>query len=173
MSRKPTPGLEPGTPSLRVKRVQLADPAISLQTGMSFETPKSVEVERSPQRSSDVFQRCSNRPSGMRRSRKPLEVTGLSRVRIPPLRSTKRFLLKEPLPRNVLAVLQTATLSPRKSVDVYRSPLAWRTTGAQMPPSFAPHTARRRGPGRSPYSGVAMLVRVLAGHWFLHHAEHR
>jgi hypothetical protein len=50
----------------------------------SRETAESVEVRRSPQRSSDVFQRCSNRPSEMRQSRKLLEVTGLSRVRIAP-----------------------------------------------------------------------------------------
>jgi hypothetical protein len=58
---KPTPGLEPGTPSLRVKRVYLADFAICLQMPESRQTTKSVEVRRSPQRSSDVFQRCSNR----------------------------------------------------------------------------------------------------------------
>jgi hypothetical protein len=58
---KPTPGLEPGTPSLRVKRVSLADRAISLQIRGSSQTAESVEVRRSPQRSSDVFQRCSNR----------------------------------------------------------------------------------------------------------------
>ena len=58
---EPTPGLEPGTTSLRVKRVYLADFAICLQMPESRQTTKSVEVRRSPQRSSDVFQRCSNR----------------------------------------------------------------------------------------------------------------
>ena len=58
---KPTPGLEPGTPSLRVKRVHGADSAISLQSGRSIRAAESVGVHGSPQRSSDVFQRCSNR----------------------------------------------------------------------------------------------------------------
>jgi hypothetical protein len=49
-----------GDPSLRVKRVQLVEPRISLQIRESCETAESVEVHRSPQRSSDVFQRCSN-----------------------------------------------------------------------------------------------------------------
>jgi hypothetical protein len=53
---KPTPGLEPGTPSLRVKRVSLADRAISLQIRGSSQTAESVEVRRSPQRST----MCSN-----------------------------------------------------------------------------------------------------------------
>ena len=62
---EPTPGLEPGTPSLRVKRVSHADSAISLQMRESCETAESAEVRRSPQRSSDVFQRCSNGSRGV------------------------------------------------------------------------------------------------------------
>jgi hypothetical protein len=62
---EPTPGLEPGTPSLRVKRVEQADSAISLQMRESCETAESVEVRGSPQRSSDVFQRCSNGSRGV------------------------------------------------------------------------------------------------------------
>jgi hypothetical protein len=58
---EPTPGLEPGTPSLRVKRVYCADSVISLQIVRSVRAAESVDVHRSPQRSSDVFQRCSNR----------------------------------------------------------------------------------------------------------------
>src|ERR671923_29770 len=58
---KPTPGLEPGTPSLRVKRVRGAHSAIYLQIARSVRSAESVEVRRSPQRSGDVFQRCSNR----------------------------------------------------------------------------------------------------------------
>jgi hypothetical protein len=50
-----------GDPFIRVKRVYLADFAICLQMPESRQTTKSVEVRRSPQRSSDVFQRCSNR----------------------------------------------------------------------------------------------------------------
>jgi hypothetical protein len=45
----------------RVKRVQLADSAISLQIHRSVRTLDSVQLHRTPQRSSDVFQRCSNR----------------------------------------------------------------------------------------------------------------
>jgi hypothetical protein len=55
--KKPTPGLEPGTPSLRVKRVCLTDFAISLQMRKWCETAESVEVHRSPQKST-ALQRC-------------------------------------------------------------------------------------------------------------------
>ena len=58
---KPTPGLEPRTPSLRVKRVYSAESAISLQIARSVRGVESAEVRGIPQRSSDVFQRCSNR----------------------------------------------------------------------------------------------------------------
>src|SRR6266540_5334359 len=50
--------IEPGTPSLRVKRVYGADSAIFLQNARSVRWNESVEVRESPQRSSDVFQRC-------------------------------------------------------------------------------------------------------------------
>jgi hypothetical protein len=74
---KPTPGLEPGTPSLRVKRVQLADSAIPCKC----EGVRDRRVRRSP-RKSTALQRCvptvfQSRPSGMRRSRKARKANGL------------------------------------------------------------------------------------------------
>jgi len=58
--RKPTPGLEPGTPSLRVKRVYSPISQSACKIDGSALTPDSVQLHRTPQRSSDVFQRCSN-----------------------------------------------------------------------------------------------------------------
>jgi hypothetical protein len=46
----------------------LADPVISLQMRESCKATESVEVRRSPRRSSDVFQRCSNRSAPVSRS---------------------------------------------------------------------------------------------------------
>jgi hypothetical protein len=50
-----------GDPFITSKRDYIADSAISLQMRESGETAESVEVHRSPQHSSNVFQRCSNR----------------------------------------------------------------------------------------------------------------
>ncbi len=68
----------------------------------------------------------------MRRSRKPLEVTGLSRVRIPPPPLNQAVPGRGAASVQVRAVFQTATLRPPKSVDVAGSPLVSLITGARV-----------------------------------------
>jgi hypothetical protein len=136
---KPTPGLEPGTPSLRVKRVHGADSAISLQIARPVRRAESVEVRGSPQRSSDVFQRCSNsRPSGWGGLENRYPSLGGSRVRIPPPPLNQAVPDQGAASVRACAVSQTAALSLWKSEEGFRSPLVCRHEERRHRPLLPP-----------------------------------
>src|SRR5262249_37661690 len=58
---EPTPGLEPGTPSLRVNAPAFSDLSICMEDDSLAACSRSPELRGTPRSSSDVFQRCSKR----------------------------------------------------------------------------------------------------------------